>query len=91
MFVTPKRQLAEYNFGHIVVSFIEMNIPHKAIWDLHVVHSDIGDRNLYFAEADVLGPPERRMRFSFRVDDSQPGPPELTFSEVEWAELPQSR
>lgn len=88
MYVSTKRQLAEYDFGHIVVDFIKMNIPYKAIWDLHVVHSDIGDCNLYYAEVDVIGPPARRMSFSFRVDNSQPGPPEVTFSEITWSELP---
>lgn len=91
MYVSTKRQLAEYDFGHIVVSFIEMNIPYKAIWDLHAVHSDVGSRSLYYAEVDVVGPPARRMSFSFRADNSQPGPPKITFSEIEWSELPQSR
>ena len=77
MWVNTEHQLRECPFGDFVLSFAETHSPRLAKWELRSVRGDLGDDHLYHAEFDIPSWPGSRLTFTFRVDGSKPGPPDV--------------
>lgn len=78
MWYTTENQLRECPFGDYVLSFAEMYSPPYAKWEFRSVHQDANDNHLYYATFDIPSRPGTTLSFKFRVDDSKPGPPDVS-------------
>lgn len=77
MWYDTERQLRKCPFGQNVLDFAKKYSLPDAKWELRCVHSDLGDDHLYHAEFDIPSRPGSMLSFTFRIDDSQPGPPDM--------------
>ncbi|RKJ67046.1 hypothetical protein D7X33_24935 [Butyricicoccus sp. 1XD8-22] len=82
VYATTERQLRKYPFGQYILDFVEMRNPPNARWEFLYMHSFPDDGRLINAEFDIPSMPGSRLFLKFKVDDSQPGPPAITFIDV---------